>query len=111
MGCEVKQPERGARVTMRKVFDDEFLPAGGNGEERGGFHFFLRNRQLIVPFPIETTLINVSIERQVERGLMHVAAHDRDDQTEFAELFHLALLVFPPGPFWQTSPEVVPDDF
>src|SRR5437773_12012655 len=111
MGRQVKQPGRGARGPVRKVLDDEFLPAGVVGEEQGGRPFLLRDKLRKILFPVEFTLINASLKSQIEPGPMEMAPHNGNNPTQLPELFHLALLVVPPGPLRQTSPNVVPELF
>ena len=77
-----KNSGRGSNVAWQKIFCNDFFPAGGIGEERGGFHFFLRDRQLIIPFPIKTTPINVPIERQIEPRPMEMAPYNGNHSTQ-----------------------------
>src|SRR2546426_2150536 len=103
MGRQVKQPGRGTRGPERKVLDDEFLPAGRIGEEQGGIHFLLRDNLGKILFPIVSTLINAPLKSQIEPGQMEMAPHNGNNPTHLPEPLHLALLVVPPGPLWQTS--------
>src|SRR2546425_963947 len=104
---EVEKAGKSTGVPGLKICRDDFLPAGGIGEEPGGEQIFHRNKVCILQFPIELTLVNVSIERQVQPRPMKMAADHGNHRAKFAEPFHLTLLVVAPSSFGQTSPQVV----
>src|SRR5436190_22040100 len=105
MRGQVEQSGRGARIARRKIRPVEFPDSGTVTEEALDVHIFTRDDVREIRFPIETTLINVSIERQIELRLMNMAAYHWDHRTDF---FHLPFFKLPPGPLGQTPPEVFP---
>src|SRR6266404_4856143 len=81
------------------------------GEDSAYVQILGRNKIRVIKLPIESALINLSVERQIQPGLVNVTTHDRNHPraTELAELLHLTEFEVAPGFFWQTPPQVVVD--
>src|SRR5438128_3676015 len=101
---EIEHRGGDARVPGRKILLGKFPDGGTITEVRWRVHIFVRYLVREILLPIETALINVSIERQIKPRLMNMTAYDRNHRTD---LLHLALFEFAPSPLGQTSPEDV----